>query len=108
FTWEAVEGSQNALERIVVEYSQMVEGDISPSDPHGDMDQFEQAITDDLNTPIAIAVLQKAMHRKIIDKMDEILGLNIKKLAEQITDIPSEIRDLQGERDKARKTEDWK
>ncbi len=111
FTWESVYGAQTALENIVVRYSEMMntEGvEISGGQINEDINQFELAISDDLNTPIAIAILQKTMHRKVIDQMDRVLGLNIKKLSEKINEIPEDIRSLEKERETARQNKDWK
>ena len=69
---------------------------------------FSEAIADDLNTPVAIALLQEINDKETINKMDQVLGLNIKKLAEQIREIPDEIKDLQKQRDEARKNNDYK
>lgn len=108
FTWEAVEGAQNALESIVIKYSQLTDAKDVVSNLHdNDLEQFESAIEDNLNTPIAIAVLQKASHRKTVDQIDRVLGLNIQKLAEEITEVPEEILEAKLERDRARENKDW-
>ena len=114
FTWEAVEGAQVALEKIVNEYIQMPEVKFSPRSLLG---EFEEAISDNLNTSVAVALLQETMSqpssakatagKEEIDEMDKILGLNIRVLAEQIQEIPDEILDLQKQRNQARKSEDW-
>lgn len=115
FTWEAVRGAQVALEKIVNEYckAENSESFLAGEDAHfrkntaDKLSEFSAAVADDLNTPIAISLLQQAS-KKQIDAMDKVLGLNIEKLAEQIEVIPSEIKDLQKQRDEARKNEDWK
>lgn len=114
FTWEAVEAAQVALEKIVNMYTGIAisegvifEKNTAKPSKETAIPAFEAAITDDLNTPIAISLLQSATQEEI-EKMDEILGLNIKELSKQIQDIPSDIKDLQKERDEARKNEDWK
>jgi cysteinyl-tRNA synthetase len=48
--------------------------------------KFETAISDDLNTPIAIALLQEAKSKKVIDTMDRVFGLGLKNLAEKMFD----------------------
>jgi cysteinyl-tRNA synthetase len=109
FTWEAVRGAQVALEKIVNEYLELPEVlevsrtrlDINP------IDKFEEAIADNLNTPVAISLLQKAKSRQEIDEMDKVLGLNIKKLSEMMKEIPAEISNLQKERDLARENKDF-
>ncbi len=104
FTWEGVTGSQSALEKIIVSYSSL-------PDSHGTdkyiQEQFEEAISDNLNTPVAVAVFQEAKSKEIIEKMDKVLGLNIKTLSENMYDIPNEILEIKKERDIARENKDW-
>lgn len=106
FTWESVYGAQTALENVVVRYSEM--SDSEDMLDKGDIDQFEEAIADDLNTPIAIAILQKATHKSVIDKIDRVLGLNIKELSQKINEVPEEIKDIEKERETARANKDWR
>lgn len=112
FTWEAIEGAQVALEKIVMEYIRSKNDDevfqIATNISSKIISDFNTAIADDLNTPIALSLLQQKITYLEIDKMDKVLGLNIKELSEQIQEIPSEIKDLQKQRDKAREAEDWK
>lgn len=104
FSWEAVQGAQNALENIVSNYNKL-------PDSH-DFDEellqkFNSAISDDLNTPVAIALLQEAKSKKAIEMMDKVLGLAIKNLSKKITDIPEEIIQIKRERDEARANKEW-
>ncbi|OHA93453.1 MAG: cysteine--tRNA ligase [Candidatus Zambryskibacteria bacterium RIFCSPHIGHO2_12_FULL_38_34] len=109
FTWESVFGAQTAFEKIIVKYSDWVETEyVEGALNDSDVKQFEEAIADDLNTPIVIAILQKVSGGAVVNKMDKILGLNIKVLAEQLRDIPDEISKLQEERDNVRADKDWK
>lgn len=105
FTWEGVLGAQNAFERVLVEFTEFPKTNISDNDI---LKKFEEAISDNLNTPIAIALLQEAKSRSVIEKIDKVLGLNIKELAKKLSsNIPDEITDLKHERDEARATKDW-
>ena len=109
FTWESVFGAQTAFEKIIVKYSDWVETEyVEGALNDSDVKQFEEAIAYDLNTPIVIAILQKVSGGAVVNKMDKILGLNIKVLAEQLRDIPDEISKLQEERDNVRADKDWK
>lgn len=105
FTWEGAQGAQNAFEKIISVYPGL------PTDHESDealIAKFETAISDDLNTPIAIALLQEARSKKAIDTMDRIFGLGLKNLAEKMFGlIPEEIKELQNERDLARAEKDW-
>lgn len=105
FTWEGVLGAQSALEKLINAYSLMPDKDKTDKEL---LAKFEGALADNLNTPIAIALLQEAKSKNIINKMDTILGLDIKTL-EKITrtEIPEEILDIKKERDLARKSKNW-
>jgi cysteinyl-tRNA synthetase len=103
FTWEAVIGAQTALEKLTASYSELPDAGGS-----GELiSEFEKAISDDLNTPIAIALLQKAKSKSDIDKMDEVLGLSIGRLSEGMKKIPDEILEIKKERDAARQSKDF-
>jgi cysteinyl-tRNA synthetase len=119
FTWTAVGGAQTALEKVVHKYAfELPEKINNPKDSvvgfgpateimgnsEEQIKKFEEVISDDLNTPVAISLLLSPFvrDRKTIDKMDEVLGLNIKKLAKEVQQIPEEILELKKERDDAR------
>lgn len=75
--------------------------------------EFVEAVNDDLNTPQALAVLQRVLQGDLseADKLatvldfDRILGLKLGK-AEKIG-IPKEVTQLVKEREQARKDKDW-
>jgi cysteinyl-tRNA synthetase len=73
---------------------------------------FEKAMDDDLNTAQALQVIWKLVRSEkakgkfqTIKKMDEVLGLKLLEKEEVI--IPSEVKKLISEREKARKEKDW-
>jgi len=77
--------------------------------------EFEDAINDDLNTPLAIQAMQKLLKDdkvggkakiNIIKKMDEIFALDL--LKKEKINIPDAVKKLVEEREKARKNKDWK
>jgi cysteinyl-tRNA synthetase len=77
------------------------------------LEEFKEAINDDLNMPEAIQVTWKLINDekaegkvKTIKKIDEVLGLNL--LTEEKQKIPKEILELVKEREEARKNKDWK
>jgi cysteinyl-tRNA synthetase len=109
FTWEAVEGAQIALEKIVSDYAVLPENLDHTSLPlEGHLlGRFEEAISDNLNTPVAISLLQEAKSRQDIDQMDKVLGLDIKNLSEKILEIPDEILEIQKKREEARANKDF-
>jgi cysteinyl-tRNA synthetase len=106
FTWQAVEGAQTALEKIIARY--VLELPEVAEDPDDQIQKFEEAVSNDLNTPIAVSILPFAKDKVTIERMDNVLGLNIKKLAEEMTDIPEEVLEIKKERDTARAEKDFK
>ncbi len=75
--------------------------------------EFEKAINDDLEIPNALQVLwnlvrdEKAEGKyRTIKKMDEVFGLDLLKKEE--IKIPNEIMEFVEEREKARKSKNWK
>jgi cysteinyl-tRNA synthetase len=119
FTWASVEGAQTALEKVVHRYAFELPDKIDNpkdsvvgfgsateilGDPEEQIKKFEEAISDDLNTPIAVSLLfsQFVRDRETINRIDKVLGLNIKKLSESVQQIPEEILEIKKERDEAR------
>lgn len=107
FTWESVQGAQEAFEKLLNKYLELPKIMRGKKDLTGDMDIFERSICNDLNTPVALSLLQQSMTKDQIVAMDKILGLDIQNLTKKITDIPDEIRELKKERDAARKMKNW-
>lgn len=104
FTIESAKGSQNTLEKIIMEYDDLSEKDASDEEI---IRQFEEAIFDDLNTSIPLSLLQKAKSKYTIDTLDTILGLDIKNLAREASDIPENIKEMALEREKMRQEKKW-
>ena len=78
------------------------------------LDDFHEAIDDDLNTPQALAVLWKMVRDEKADgkigtirEMDKILGLDL-LTKEEVVSIPREVQQLANEREEARKKKDFK
>ncbi|HQQ56904.1 MAG TPA: cysteine--tRNA ligase, partial [Mesotoga sp.] len=79
------------------------------------LEEFHEAINDDLNTPRALAVLWKVIDSEdlsageklaLIEQFDRVLALG---LAEVESDtIPGEIEELALQRKQARKDRNWK
>ncbi|KKR26068.1 MAG: hypothetical protein UT58_C0023G0008 [Microgenomates group bacterium GW2011_GWC1_39_7b] len=120
FTWESLGAAQNALNNLREEirgFEPMIgasEGANIESDPF--WQRFLEAANNDLNTPQALAVLHEMLRsdtttsRKslIILKMDKILGLGLEKYLGKPLEIPSDVKKLIDQREKIRKTGDFK
>jgi cysteinyl-tRNA synthetase len=118
FTWEALEASENALNKLYMEYdhyAEVTENNNSISQKY--IDKFTDAINNDLNMPQALAVVwemvkdnsvTKEDKKNTLDLFDNILGFKFKqKKPENKNNISEEIKILIEKRDKAREEKDW-
>lgn len=113
FTWESLEGAQNALRNLYAEISSFPE-------PAGSAPAYEEVfaktIQDDLSLPQAIACVWELVKNDEVSpaaklaslfKFDQILGLKLKETWEQSHQIPASVSKLMEEREKARKEKDF-
>jgi cysteinyl-tRNA synthetase len=120
FTFESLEGAQNALNRL----RQLVRDWEVPALKLGDLEKqemgeyeqrFTQTINDDLNTPEALAVLwdlvdsdePTSIKAEIILKFDQVFGLQLEKFVAIQTDVPEDVQRLLHERANARTEKNW-
>jgi len=110
FTIENLKNAQNSYERLKNIISE-IKQDGKENKVY--LSEFQKAIDDDLNMPKALQVLwklvrdEKAVGKiKTIGKMDEVFGLDL--LKKETEKIPSEIKKIADEREKARKEKNWK
>lgn len=112
FNWEALLGAQKSLEKID-DYFVKFGKKIGKTDKKY-MDKFMNALSDNLNTPKALAVLWSILRdkkvlpadkKKTIIEFDEVLGLNIGKQIKIA--IPKNILKLAEEREVHRKNKEW-
>ena len=112
---EALDGAKSAMKKLITRIEELKELNESETRPDGDlMNEFHEAINDDLNTPKALAVLWKVVDSEdlrpgeklsLIDRFDEVLGLGLSEVESKT--IPEEIIELANERDAARKERNW-
>jgi cysteinyl-tRNA synthetase len=115
FTWEALENSQIALNKLREGYQKHLSGneDIDNEKIEEYKNKFLEAINDDLNIPIAMSVVWEAIKNPIKSKkvanllldFDKVLGINIEKSIKE--DIPNDIKILVEKRKLARENKDW-
>ncbi len=128
FTWEAMEGAQNALNKlreIVREYPIVPSSDqVSP--PHGEegsgvvdapySTRFLSAVNEDLNTPAALAVVWDLVNDATVDdatkastllRFDEVLGLCLSDYLGRQIDVPVDVTELVAQREEARRSKNW-
>lgn len=112
FTWEAIQGAQNALEKLqrVVRAWKKPNGGISEFE-----NEFRIVMEDDLNTPEALAILWKVIDSKYPSSakattvlfFDQVLGLGLDEFVSKPLMIPVDIKKIADERWEARMNGDW-
>ncbi len=119
FTWEALEGAQNALNRLKEQVAALKNQEkrttLSPEKNQKlseYRDRFIKAVNDDLNMPQALAVVWEALKSSVPSEdkydlmlsFDEVLGLGLAKTPKlQESKTPSEVLTLVDQREKLRK-----
>jgi len=123
FSFEALTSAQNGLKHLYEEAKQLKfwssrENQITDSNnTNFYLDKFKELISDDLDTPNALALtwdmlsdknISSKEKLKILLKFDEVFGLKIKEnLKETKTKISDDAEKIIKERDEARKNKDW-
>ena len=110
FTWKSLEAAQNALDNLCEEITQMPEAKIGCAQFEED---FLSALSNDLDTPKAIAILWELLKsdypasakKKTLLWMDQVLGLGFDKVAKP--ELPAGVAELIEGREKARQAGDW-
>ncbi len=99
FSREAVEAAHKSLEKIIHQFA-------LEANPQPDVKQKElfDYVADDLNTPQAIAKMEGANP----DFLEKVLGIPIGELAKEMSEIPDQIKMKLSEREKARKSNDYR
>lgn len=106
FTWEALAAAQQAYKDICAW------ADLSfQQTPHGTdelIDKIKDRLSDDLNTPQAIAVLMQTLDvsvpsHDVLKKLDNLLGLELSSRQ----DIDNTQKDIVAKRQEARRLADW-
>ncbi len=111
FSLEILENAQNSYKKLKNIISELTD-DKTLNEKY--LEEFKEAMNDDLNTPKALAVLwelvrdEKAEGKyQTIKKMDEVFGLKLFEQEKKI-DIPEKIKSLAEERLIAKKNKDFK
>lgn len=120
FSWEALDGAKNSLKRakgkIAAIQKQVISNQLSvfSKSQKKYLDEFTNAINDDLNTSVALSVMWKTLDAEdlndsekieLMKKYDEVFGLNL--LEKSKVEIPAEILALAEKRSSARKAGNW-
>ncbi len=115
FTFDSLESSKQALNtlRQLVSLHKNGTNDISNEIIENYKNEFTQAISDDLNIPLAVGILWKMLKTekkskevyKLALDFDRVFSLNLDEEIQQI--IPEEIINIANERKKARDEKNW-
>ncbi len=90
FSWEGLGAALTRLKRMVMAVAPLADVSLQPEAEHPKfapvLAKFDEAMADDLNTPIALTALEEALavkkvdagiKRAVIEDMDAVLGLNL-------------------------------
>ena len=117
FTFEGMEAAKVSLARLREGYLKHKEGldEVEDSLIKEYEEKFLEAINDDLNMPVAMSVVWDVVKNsiksqklaKLLEKFDEVLGLNLKEYQKEEIDLPEEIKELVNSRNIARQEKNW-
>jgi len=110
FTWEAVESAVKNLTRI----RRLLQEGGSLQGGEEYLEEFSQALADDLNLPRAIAALWEVAKsdltaqkkQELAQEMDQVLSLDLLRKPEE-KEVPDEVHQIIQERDQYRKDKNW-
>ena len=115
FTWEGMDSAKIALDRLREAYQKHLNGteDVPEELISKYEKDFNEAINDDLNMPVAMSVVWEVAKRtekskklaELLKKFDRVLGIKIDEYKEE--EIPDYIKELLTKRAEARKNKDW-
>jgi cysteinyl-tRNA synthetase len=115
FAFDALEGARKSLARIDACVEKATDGE-APAWALKHLDDFTEAVNDDLNVPKAFAALFELVRETnsksgegvlgIFKRMDEVLGVIFFGKSEK-SDIPEEVKALLEKRALARANKDW-
>ena len=112
FSWESLNGAQNALNNLY----QTISSFKRPSQTSLEyQEKFRQAISDDLDSPKALAVVWDLVKSSLpaeiklatLFDFDRVLSLDLKKIWQETKKIPAKIKELAKERETARANKNW-
>lgn len=120
FTWDAINSAQVSLRKLrdLTNLHKNGNNKIEESEIEELRKRFKDAINDDLNMSVALAIVWEVAKKKefskdyydLILEFDKILSLNLDKVNEEnkSEDIPNEVKEILEERKAARENKDYK
>ena len=122
FTFDGATASQKALNRLREGYLKHLNGndEIDEKNIEEYETKFLETINDDLNIPAAIGIIwdiirsdkKSKQYAKLLEKFDEVLGLDIKNSAKYLEEqknieLPDDVKELVEKRKQARLEKNW-
>lgn len=119
FSWDALTGAKTALGRLKILLNSHRQSPALASGLEKFKQEFEKAINDDLNIPMALGTLWKLVREplnaeiySLAVKMDSIFGLDLDKCGEyaaslENVEVPQEVINVAEQRLQARKDKDY-
>lgn len=115
FTWDAIESANNSLINMRKLYQEHLNSEETANNIEQYRERFKEAINDDLNMPMAMAVVWEVLrnnkskdYAKLLLEFEEIISLDIAKVNEvKEIELPSEIEAIVEERKLARENKDF-
>ena len=116
FTWDSLKSAETALNNLYRELT----GYVTNGEVKGVNSEFEKKfveyINNDLDVPAALTVVWDLVKSDIapgekaatLYKFDQVLGLDLEKVAKEAAEVPEEVKKLVEQREEARKNGDFK
>ena len=116
YSGESVQAARNGLSHLQNQVREIAGDGVDPENMISveHQNKFLEAVNDDLNMPRALAAVQGLLKSSISDRQkyttildfDRVLGLDLDTL-DQPEDLPSEVKELVEERQRAREAREW-
>jgi cysteinyl-tRNA synthetase len=115
FTWDSLKSAETALNNLYRELT----GYVTNGEVKGVNSEFEKKfveyINNDLDAPAALTVVWDLVKSDIVPgekaatlyKFDQVLGLDLEKVANEAAEVPAEVKKLVEQREEARKKGDF-
>jgi cysteinyl-tRNA synthetase len=119
FSWEALEGAQLRLTHLRQRMADWAsaQGPTQMSEAAQEYDRrFRDAVAEDLDLPAALVVMEEVRGAseisdgekyELLGSWDQVLGLDLNRLAREGFDVPEDVQSLVRERDEARQARDY-
>ncbi len=117
FSFDNLDAAKNAFERVkrkIIEIKATKHKGSDKTQEYAFL--FKNAVNDDLNIPEALQVFLKVLDDTsfdskkriaLLEKFDEVLGLGVSKMKEEVSDVPEEVQKLIDARERLRKAKLW-